>query len=215
MRRQVFLVWFIVFLCWTLYRAYFIFPEYIDELFVKPLFFVLPILYIVLVKEKKSLADLGLKPKPIDFSLDLYMGVLVGVLFALEGLLANYLKNGQFSFGQILAAKVSGGLLPFFFVTLATSLWEELLGRGYIYRRLNATTHRQFSAAFTSSFLFLLLHVPILFTRLHLTGTSLIVYPISILILGITNSYLYSFRGSLTLPVLVHAFWNMTVAFYL
>lgn len=84
-----------------------------------------------------------------------------------------------------------------------------------MYKRLYKTTKNQFGSAATSSFLFLLLHVPILFTRLHLTGTSLLVYPISIMLLGITNSYVYSLRGSLVLPILIHAFWNMTVALYL
>lgn len=215
MKHQVFIVWFVIFLIWTFYRAVFFFPEGVDEFFVKPIVFALPVLYIVLAKEKKKLKDLGLSPKPNAFFNDLYIGVVIGVLFALEGLLMNYFKYGKFSFAPILSVKVTGGLGIFFLINLATSLWEEILGRGYMYQRLYKISKNQFWAAFTSSFLFLLLHIPILFTRLHLTGTSLLVYPLSILLLGITNSYIFSLRGSLTLPILIHTFWNMTVALYL
>lgn len=215
MKHQVFLVWFVIFIAWAFYRASFFLPETVDEFLIKPLVFVLPVLYIVLIREKKKLADLGLVPAAKDLFADLYIGVVIGVLFALEGLVINYLKYGKFSFLPILASQISGGLGIFFLINLATSLWEEILGRGFMYQRLYKMSKNQFWSAFTSSFLFLLLHIPILFTRLHLSGTSLLVYPLSILLLGITNSYIFSLRRSLTLPILIHAFWNMTVALYL
>lgn len=215
MKHQVFIVWFIIFIVWTFYRAAFFLPESIDEFIIKPLVFVFPVLYIVLIREKKKWADLGLAPKLLSFFHDLYIGVVIGVLFAIEGLVVNFLKYGQFSFLPILASRVGGGIGMFFLINLATSVWEEILGRGFLYKRLLQISKNQFWAAVTSSFLFLLLHIPILFTRLHLTGTSLLVYPISIMLLGITNSYVYSLRGSLVLPILIHAFWNMTVALYL
>jgi membrane protease YdiL (CAAX protease family) len=216
MRRQVFIVWFAIFLVWSAYRAHFFFPEWVDELVVKPLIFVLPVILIIRIREKGDfLSELGLKLTFRNFMLDFYIGAVMGVIFALEGLLANYYKNGQFSFTPIMALGLAGGILPFLGINLATSIWEEILGRGYLYNRLYKSDDHQFQSAFLSSFLFLLLHIPIIFTRLHLTGTSLIIYPVSILILGITNSYLFSLRGSLTLPILIHLFWNMTVALYL
>lgn len=215
MKHKVFIVWFIIFIVWAFYRANFFLPESIDEFIVKPIIFVVPVLFVVLIREKKNLSDLGLTPKAKDFVMDLYFGVLMGVLFALEGLAVNYLKYSRLSLLPIVASRISGGLGLFFLMNLATSLWEEILGRGFLYQRLYKISNNQFGAAFTSSFLFLLLHIPILFTRLHLTGTSLVVYPLSILLLGVTNSYILSLRKSLTLPILIHTFWNMTVALYL
>lgn len=215
MKHQVFFVWFVIFLVWAFYRAKFFLPEWIDEFLVKPLIFVLPVVYVVIVREKKKLSELGLTPKLKDFLVDLYIGVLIGIAFALEGLIVNYFKYGQLSFAPTLVVKVSGGIIPFLLINLATSLWEEILGRGYLYQRLLRVSNNQFWAASSSSFLFLLLHIPIMFTRLHLLGASLLIYPLSILLLGITNSYLFTLRGSLTLPILIHTFWNMTVALYL
>lgn len=209
------MVWFIIFLTWAFYRAKFFLPESVDEFIIKPLIFVLPVIYIVIKNERKKLTSLGIPAKPRDFMQDLYIGVVIGIVFALEGLLANYLKYGKITLGPILALKASGGVVPFLLINLSTAIWEEILGRGYIYKRLQEITKDQVGAVMTSSFLFLLLHIPILFTRLRLTGVSLLVYPVSIFLLGVTNCYIFSWRKSLTLPILVHAFWNMTVALYL
>lgn len=215
MKKQVFIVWFLIFIIWAIYRAYVIQPEWIDEFLVKPLVFAGPVLYLVLVREKKKLDELGLSAKPKDFMLDIYIGVVIGILFALEGIMANYVKNGKISFDPIMAAIGSGGIVSFLLINLSTSVWEEILGRGFLYKRLYQLSNNQMWASTFSSFLFLLLHIPILFTRLHLRGSSLIIYPISIMILSITNCYLFSMRKSLTLPILIHTFWNMTVALYL
>lgn len=214
-KHEVFLVWFGIFLVWSIFRANFFLPEWLDELIIKPIIFVLPVLLVVRYFEKKPLKSLGFAQKPSAFMKDLYIGVLIGALFALEGLIANYFKYGNPSFGPILAVKISGGVGMFLVINFFTSVWEEILGRGYLYKRMYDFSHNQFWAAVSSSFLFLLLHIPIVFTRLHLTGVALIVYPISILLLGITNSYLFAYRKSLTLPILVHTFWNLTVALFL
>jgi len=215
MRRQVFIVWFVIFLLWAFYRASFVFSEATDELFVKPLIFVLPVLYIVLVREKKPISDLGLYFKLRDFLLDLNIGVLLGVAFTLEALMIHYAKYQKFLFSSLPAITLSGGLLPFMIINFATSCWEEILGRGYLFNRLNQDSKNTFWAATLSSFLFLFLHIPMMFTRLHLMGISILIYPVTIFLLSMTNCYIFSVRKNLTLPILVHFFWNMTMSFYL
>lgn len=215
MRRQVFIVWFVIFLTWAFYRANVFLPEWVDELVVKPIIFVYPVVIIALVYEKKKLRELGFFSTLRGFFLDLYIGVVFGIVFALQGLLANYLKYGQFSFSPLLPMGTSWGIVWFLILNLVTSLWEEILARGYLYQRLYEATKNQFWSAVSSTFLFFLLHVPILFTRLNLTGVSLFLYPTTVMLLGITNCYVFSLRKSLTLPILIHTFWNMTVALYL
>ncbi|MBI2611125.1 CPBP family intramembrane metalloprotease [Candidatus Gottesmanbacteria bacterium] len=211
--KQVYILWFVIFIVWSLFRVSFRLPEWVDELLVKPLVFVGPVVWYVYFRERQGIGTLGLSRKNLFH--DLYLGIGIGLLFALEGFIANYIKYGNFSFAPILA--ISGvGLLPFLGLSLATSVSEEILGRGFIYSRLNQEYNNQFKAAFISSVMFLLLHIPILFTQLSLTGPSLIVYLISVFLLGVTNSYLFTLRGnSLVVPILVHLFWNATVALYL
>jgi len=46
-------VWLVIFIVWSIYRFSFFFPEWIDELIIKPLVFLAPIGY-VLKKEKRT-----------------------------------------------------------------------------------------------------------------------------------------------------------------
>jgi len=211
--KSIYLIWFGIFLVWIFYRVTFKFPEWVDELIVKPLVFVGPVIWFVKTREKRGPESLGFSRKNL-FS-DLYIGVGIGLLFAIEGFLANFIKYGNFSFVPI-NALTSVGLIPFLVLSLVTAISEETLGRGFLYNRLFEEGRNQFGAAIISSVLFLLLHVPILFVQLNLTGGSLVVYLISVFLLGVTNCYLFTFRGNrLTVPILVHLFWNATVALYL
>ena len=207
--KRVLGVWLIIFILWSIYRFLFFFPEWVDELLVKPLVFLGPVFFL-LKKEKKSLSSLGIKND--NFFADLKIGVFLGGVFALEGLLANFLKYGRFSFAPILPLK-GGGILFYLFLSLATSFSEEVLGRGFLFARLFKIWASLFKAATFSSILFLFLHLPIAFK--NLSSWTLFIYLLSVFILGIANSLIFNLRKTLVLPILVHAFWNMTVALYL
>lgn len=207
--KKAFRVWLFIFISWSIYRLFFIFPEWIDELVIKPVVFLGPILYL-LNKEKKGINDIGLKKGHL-FN-DIYLGLFLGVLFALEGLVANYLKYGRFSFAPLLPLKGTGVLI-YIFLSLGTAFSEEILGRGFLFKRMFEESKNVFKAAGYSSFLFLCLHLPVAF--MNLSSWTLIVYLISVFILGMINSFLFKIRKTLTVPILVHAFWNMTVALYL
>lgn len=215
MVQQTLLVWLGIFIVWALYRSTINTYEWIDELLVKPIIFVGPVLYMTIKHHKESLTTLGFSTHPRHIFLDLYVGVIIGVLFAFEGVYANYLKNGDFSFSPIPAVAASAGMFPFLLTNLATSVSEEVLGRGYLYQQLLRATGKQYTAAAVSSFLFLLLHIPVLLLRLNLNGTAFFTYLASVFFLGFTNCYLLSWRKSLTVPILIHLFWNMTIALYL
>lgn len=215
MKRQAFLVWFVIFIVWAFYRANIVLPETIDEFIIKPLIFAGPVIFIVWVWENKPLRNIGLGISGKGLMLDLYIGVVLGILLAVEGLLANFLKYGRFSFGPIEALFSAGGIGVFFLLNIATSFSEEVFARGFLYNRLFKASNEQLASAVVSSILFTLIHIPIMFTRLHLTGNALIFYPVSIFTMGLVNCYLFSLRRTLTLPILVHAFWNMTISLYL
>lgn len=207
--KKVVLVWLFVLVVWYLYRTFFFFPEWVDEVLVKPLVFLGPIVYL-LKKEKKDLSSLGIKKG--NLFADLYLGIFLGFLFALEGLLANWLKYGRFSFAPILNLK-GMGILVYIFLSLATSFSEEILGRGFLFKRIFEKSKNLSQAAVYSSLLFLCLHLPIAFK--NLSSPALIIYLLSVFILGVANSLIFNLRKTLTLPILIHTFWNMTVALYL
>lgn len=208
----VYQVWGLILLVWALYRYYLRMPEWVDEFVFKPLIFVVPIAWYVNRVEKRSLQTLGLTTK--NFFKSLYIGLGFGALFAVEGLIINYLKYGRININPIEAYE-QYGLVLLLILSLATSYSEELLSRGFVFCRVYEDKKNLFVAALVSTLMFLLLHVPILVTSLHFTGTTLILFILTDIILGLANSILFFNTGSLVAPILVHLFWNMTVALYL
>ncbi len=210
--EPVYQLWGWILLVWSLYRYFFKLPEAVDEFVAKPLIFVVPVLWYVLKKEKRNLASLGLTGK--KFFPSLYIGLGFGFVFALEGIASNAIKYGKIQINPIAALNQYGlGLL--LVLSLATAFSEELLNRGFLFNRIMEKTKSLPYAALLSTVLFTLLHVPILVTSLKLHGITLILFFVTDFILGLANSMLFYSTGGLLAPILVHIFWNMTVALYL
>ena len=210
--EPVYQLWGWILLTWSLYRYFFKLPEAVDEFIAKPLVFAAPVLWYVLKKEKRNLATLGLTTKNLFMSL--YVGLGFGFVFALEGIAANAIKYGKIQINPI-AAFEQYGLVTLLALSVATAFSEEFLNRGFLFGRILQKTKSLPYAALLSTVLFVLLHVPILVTTLKLQGMTLVLFFVTDFILGMANSLLYYNTNSLLAPILVHVFWNMTVALYL
>lgn len=209
---NVYQVWGLILLVWALYRYYIRLPEWADEFIFKPLIFVVPLAWFVLRYERRPLESLGLTTKNLFKSI--YVGLGFGFLFALEGLLVNYFKYGKITINPI-AAFEQYGIVLLLILSLATSYSEELLSRGFVFTRIYEERKNLWVAAILSTLMFVAIHVPVLVTSLKLTGATLVVFFVTDFLLGLVNSFLYFNTGSLVTPILVHLFWNMTVALYL
>lgn len=208
---SVFRIWAWILLTWSLYRYFLKLPEWADEFIFKPIVFVAPVIWYVRKKEKESLVTLGLTKR--NFFTSVYIGLGFGVVFALEGLAAHAIKYGKLDVTPIAAFQQYGFFL--IILSLATAFSEELLTRGFIFNRLYEKTKNLPYATIVSSVMFILLHVPILVTMTKLQGMTLILFFVTDFVLAVANSLLYYNLGSLVAPILVHIFWNMTVALYL
>ena len=208
---SVFRVWAWILLAWSLYRYFFHLPEWVDEFIFKPMVFVAPVLWYVRMKHKESLASVGLTWR--NFFPSVYIGLGFGIIFALEGLATHAIKYGKLDVNPIAAFQQYGFFL--ILLSLATAFSEELLSRGFVFNRLYEKTKNLAYSSVVSSVMFMLLHVPILVTMTKLQGTTLILFLVTDFVLGMANSLLYYNTGSLVAPILVHIFWNMTVALYL
>jgi len=209
--EPIYQVWAWILLAWMLYRYFFKLPEWADEFIFKPIVFLGPVFWYVFKKEKKTPASIGLTWK--KFFPSLYMGLGFGLIFAVEGVLTHVLKYGTTDFYQVSAFNKYGyGLM---IISLATAFSEETLTRGFLFNRLHIKTRKFFVSAVVGAMLFLCLHVPILVTSNKLQGMTLILFFATDIILSFANSMLFVMTGSIVSPVLVHLFWNMTVALYL
>lgn len=209
--EPIYQVWGWTLLIWSLYRYFLKLPEAFDEFVAKPLVFLGPLLWYVFKKEKRGIESLGLTTK--NLFMNLYVGLGFGFVFALEGIAANAIKYGKIQINPI-AAFEQYGMVTLLVLSVATAVSEEILNRGFLFGRIMEKTKNLPKAALLSTLLFVLLHVPILVTSLHLQGTMLILFFLTDFILGMANSLLYYNTKSLLAPILVHVFWNMTVALY-
>jgi membrane protease YdiL (CAAX protease family) len=204
-------IWAWILLIWSVYRYFMHLPEWADEFIFKPLVFTAPVFWYVLKKEKRKLESVGLTTKNIFNSL--YIGLGFGMVFAVEGLVAHALKYGKLDINPITAFGSYGFFL--LVISLATAFSEELLCRGFLFNRIYEKSKNLMYAAFLASIFFILLHIPILVTANKLQGMTLIIFFITDFILAYANSILFATTGSLVAPILVHVFWNMTVALFL
>ncbi len=207
----VYRLWAWILLAWALYRYFVHLPEWADEFIFKPLVFVVPVIWYVRKIEKQSLETIGLTTRNLFTSI--YIGLGFGIIFAVEGLITHAMKYGKWDVNPIAAFGQYGFFL--IILSLATAFSEELLSRGFVFNRILEKTKSLPYAAILSSFMFMAIHIPILVTTNKLTGTTLILFFVTDFILALANSLLYYNTGSLVAPILVHIFWNMTVALYL
>jgi membrane protease YdiL (CAAX protease family) len=208
----VYRLWAWILLFWSLYRYFIHLPEWADEFVIKPLVFVAPVIWYVVTRERRRLESLGLTTKNLFTSI--YIGLGFGFIFALEGLAANAIKYGKLTIAPI-AAFDQYGLIVLMLLSLATAVSEEILSRGFLFTRIYEKTKSLPYASMLSTLMFVSLHVPILVTSLKLQGFTLILFFVTNLILGFANSLLMYNTRSIVAPILVHLFWNMTVALYL
>lgn len=211
--ESIYAMWGYTLLLWAPYRYFFRgTPEALDEFVMKPLIFLGPMLWYVFKKEKRSWESLGVTGK--KFFPSLYIGIAFGVVFALEGIISNVVKYGKLNIRPI-AAVDQNGLILLFILSLATAIVEELLSRGFLFNRIYEQTKNLPKAVVVSTLCFVALHVPILVSSLHFQGVTLVLFFLTTCVLGVANALLFVNTGSLVAPILVHLFWNMTVALYL
>jgi membrane protease YdiL (CAAX protease family) len=205
-------VWGWIVIAWAIYRYAFHLPEWADEWIMKPFVFVAPILWYVRRVEKRTLESIGITGK--NFFSSIYIGLGFGFLFAIEGLAANAIKYGKLQFNPIPSFEQYGlGML--LLLSLATAVCEEILSRGFVFTRILEVKKNVTYATVLSTAMFAFLHVPILVTSLKLQGVTLVLFFLTDIMLGVANSLLLYNTRSLIAPILVHIFWNMTVAMYL
>lgn len=210
--QQVLNLWAIVLIIWSIYRASFNtdMPVWFDEFIIKPVIFIGPVYWFIKRVEKKKLfrsLDLNLKM----LSSDLILGGIVGVIFLLIGYAGSLLRSHQLALPSI--SGLSLGYLVA--VALATSVSEEILSRGFVLKRLYQESHNLVSSIGLSSVLFFVLHIPILFTAPQVNGLLLLQVMTTDILLSIAISLLYLDRKSLTLPIIVHLFYALSLTLFM
>lgn len=209
--QKVLNLWAVILIVWSIYRIKFgiSLPLLVDEFIAKPLVFVLPV-YLFITNVEKTDFFKGLDLKFSRFLTDILLGVGIGMIFFLTGMFGNIVK-----FKGLVPAMQSvfshENITVYIFAALATGITEEILSRGFILKRLYAESKNMLTSSFLASVLFFFLHIPILFSSDKIIGIVLLRIMVMDLILSFAVSFIYLERKSLILPILIHAFYTLSI----
>lgn len=209
--QQALNLWAVILIIWSVYRTYLKLPEWFDEFIAKPLVFVLPVLiYIKSVEKKEILLSLFINKNFKSFVKEFFISFGVGLILLLTALFSVYLRFKKVGlFGNFPSFNTFGLIV---ITALATGITEEILSRGFVLKRLYEESKNAYSSAFFASILFFFLHVPILFTNNRINGSMLLIFMVTDLLLSMVTGLIMIQRKSLTVPILIHAFYNIVVA---
>jgi len=193
---------------WCFYRFLFQLPDNTTELVVKPIIWLLPIIYI-LIKEKSNLTTLGISLKNIFPSI--YFSIGLGSIFVAEGLLTNYLKYGHFNFGANIGPTP---ILPSLGLSFATAISEETAFRGYIFSRLSFVLKGEWGANIIQTILWTAIHVPIAFFVWNYTVPQGIIYLFITAVFGMGSAFIFSRTKNIFGCIFLHVLWEWPIILF-
>lgn len=199
--ERVLNIWAISMILWSFYRAAFQsdLGIWFDEVVAKPSIFLVPMyVFITRFEGKPFIKAVGLKVKSVWY--EMILGVLLGSVFFLTMLLLG-------STQLFLDKKIAQWII----LALVTATTEVLLSQGFVLERLLKESKNMITSCLYASVLNFCLNVPLLFTTPGLTGDLLMKVLIMQLSLNLGLSFLYANRRSVYAPILIKAFYLLSV----
>lgn len=193
---------------WGFYRMLFKLPVEIEELFIKPLIWLVPV-YILVKKEKGSLGSLGITLRNLFPSL--YLALALGVLFALEAVIINFVKYESIDFSANL------GQSPFLMalgLSFATAISEELAFRGYLFNRVWHVLGNEWKANFLTSIVWALIHIPITMFWWKLSFINTLLYLLLTTLFGIGSAFIFARTKNVASSILLHVLWEWPIILF-
>ena len=195
-------------LFWGFYRFLFKFPDEIEELIIKPLVWLLPVIYFN-NKERLGFDSLGLTFKNLFPSI--YFALGLGTIFVLEAVATNYFKYGFLNFGANI------GNLPLMTslgLSFATAFSEEISFRGYIFGRLLMITKNEVTANLIQTVVWTLIHVPIAFFVWKLSVSAGLIYLFLTAIFGYGSAFIYGKTKNIFGSIFLHVLWEWPIILF-
>lgn len=193
---------------WAFYRFLFQLPDNIEELIVKPIVWLVPLMFMI-HKEKLNISSLGFTFKNLFPAIYLSLGL--GAVFVLEGIITNYLKYGHFNFGANIG---NMPLMTSFGLSFATAFSEETAFRGYIFSRLVVITKNEWTANLIQSVLWTGIHVPIAFFVWKLSFAAGLTYLMLTAIFGLGSAFIYGKTKNIWGSIFLHVLWEWPIILF-
>jgi len=195
-------------LVWGFYRMLFRLPVEIEELFIKPIVWLVPVFYFIR-KEKVGLSSLGITLKNLFPAI--YISLALGLLFALEGFLINFVKHEGVDFSANLGENPFMLALGF---SLATAISEEVAFRGYLFNRVWYALGSEWKANVITSIVWALIHVPIAVFWWELSVAATFGYLLLTTVFGIGSAFVFARTKNVASSVLLHVLWEWPIVLF-
>lgn len=198
--QKAFNVWGIVLAIWAVYRSTIgaTAPLVFDELILKPLLFIGPVLFYIKNFEHKTLAR-GLWLEKGDWSKHWRISALLCIPVFLLFTVFLLFSPDKASFDSIFI------LLP---IAFGMSVSEEILSRGFVARHIWEESQNVFKTMVVASLLHMFLRIPRILTTPELFGEKLILFVVADLILSVVLTAMFLWRKSLAPVILVRFLYS-------
>ena len=197
-----------IFLVWGLYRLLFKLPEEIEEMLIKPIVWLVPVFYL-LRKEGKGVRSIGVTSKNLFPAI--YSALILGVIFAVEGVFVNYLKYDQIRFEANIGTDF---LLIGLVISLATAISEEIAFRGFIFNRLLHVIGREWTANVFTTFMWLAVHLPIAIFWWEFDILGTIGYLLLTGAYSLGSGFLFARTKNVSSSILLHLMWEWPIILF-
>lgn len=194
---------------WSLYRVFYgTLPEDFEEIILKPLIWIGPIFYLLSL-EGKGFKSLGYHFKNLFNCI--YFILALGAGFALLGLIVNVIKYSGPSFS---ARFGDYGFITSFFLSTITAVTEETVFRGYLFTRFWKGLGNEFRAALATTFVWTLVHVPIVLTLGLTYPLGIALYLVLIALYGFGACFVYARTRNIASSILLHLLWEWPILLF-
>jgi membrane protease YdiL (CAAX protease family) len=193
---------------WGFYRFLFKLPEEIEELIIKPLVWLVPV-YFLVKREKRGASSVGITTKNLFPAI--YISLILGILFAIEGVFINFIKYKGVDFSANLA---SNSLFISLGISFATALSEEIAFRGYLFNRIWEAIGNEWKANLLTSVVWTLIHLPIAIFWWELNLAGVLGYLVLTLIFGIGSAFVFAKTKNVASSILLHVLWEWPIVLF-
>lgn len=197
-----------LFIFWGFYRLIFKLPDEVEELFLKPLIWLVPLVFL-LKKEKLGISSLGITLKNLFPAI--YFSLGLGAIFALEAIILNFAKYGSFVFAANIGDKF---ILSSIGLSFVTAFSEEISFRGYIFNRVWKALGNEWIANLTTSAVWGLIHIPVAVFVWKLDFSAAIVYLLLTTLFGIGSAFVFARTKNVFGSILLHVLWEWPIILF-
>lgn len=190
---------------WGCYRLLFQLPEATEEFIIKPLIWLVPVVYL-LSKEKLGLDSIGVTGK--NFFHTIYFGLGVGVFLAIEGFILHQVKHGGIEFYSNYSLWAALG------TSLMTATVEELTFRGFIFTRFQVALKQEWVSHALTALVWVLIHMPIAIINWNYSVTALISYSLVLVMFSLGSSIVFARSRNIISPILFHVFLQWPILLF-